>query len=121
MPLNGGIFVRSVADSNCCPRFCRPIPNHSGNRPGAFDKWCCLSPEIWGICETRVQRYNIFLKYANIFAKKCKIFAYSCYSLLVKVSIARFVMSSSRSKSGKKPLSPIISRTIYPFTMRTSS
>ena len=28
MPLNGGIFVRSVADSNCCPRFCRPIPNH---------------------------------------------------------------------------------------------
>lgn len=40
MPLNGGIFVRSVADSNCCPRFCRPIPNHSGNRPCAFDKSC---------------------------------------------------------------------------------
>lgn len=26
--------LRSVADSNCCTRFCRPLPNHSANRPG---------------------------------------------------------------------------------------
>ena len=105
MPLNGGIFVRSVADSNCCPRFCRPIPNHSGNRPYAFGKSCyrmalCaikrtiafalpktnlaiafgdpkenlavlleLARPKTAFCETRMQRYNIFLKYAHIFAK----------------------------------------------------
>ena len=27
-------FVRSVADLNCCTRFCRPLPNRSANRPG---------------------------------------------------------------------------------------
>ncbi len=29
---------RSVAESNCCTRFCRPLPNHSANRPGVV--WC---------------------------------------------------------------------------------
>lgn len=28
-------LLRSVADLNCCTRFCRPLPNHSANRP------CC--------------------------------------------------------------------------------
>ena len=30
---NQQAFVRYLADSNCCPRFCRPIPNHSGKVP----------------------------------------------------------------------------------------
>lgn len=29
------LFLRSVADLNCCTRFCRPLPNRSANRP------CC--------------------------------------------------------------------------------
>ena len=27
------LSMRSVADSNRCTRFCRPLPNHSANRP----------------------------------------------------------------------------------------
>lgn len=27
------IILRFLADSNCCKRFCRPVPNHSAKEP----------------------------------------------------------------------------------------
>ena len=30
------IFLRFLADSNCCKRFCRPVPNRSAKEPNSF-------------------------------------------------------------------------------------
>ena len=32
-------FLRSVADLNCCTRFCRQLPNRSANRPFCDFAW----------------------------------------------------------------------------------
>ena len=43
-------FLRFLAESNCCKRFCRPVPNHSAKEP------CCGFASanlgiIFGICK----------------------------------------------------------------------
>lgn len=48
------LLLRSVADLNCCTRFCRPLPNRSANRP---------------YCDFAVQRYTLFVKCQTICPK----------------------------------------------------
>lgn len=47
-----GVLLRSLADSNCCKRFCRPVPNHSAK-----------VPLVVGL---QVQRYAKIFRYARI-------------------------------------------------------
>ena len=45
------IFKRSLAESNCCKRFCRPVPNHSAKEPFVVltsAKLLCF----FGLCKT---------------------------------------------------------------------
>ena len=38
-------FLRCVAESNHCDRFCRPAPNHSANAPVWECKYTIISPK----------------------------------------------------------------------------
>ena len=51
MPLSylRGIFLRCLAESNRCSRFCRPVPNRSAKAP--FPYWDCKYSEFSRICK----------------------------------------------------------------------
>ena len=52
-PLNTGFFVRFLAESNCCKRFCRPVPNHSAKEPYVFRAIASAKIEyIFRLCNT---------------------------------------------------------------------
>ena len=59
MPLSylRGIFLRCLAESNRCSRFCRPVPNRSAKAP--FPYWDCKYTHLFWIC-------NLFDKYICI-------------------------------------------------------
>lgn len=54
-PLGAGLWWRCQADSNCCERFCRPVPNHSDMAP----------------CVLRVQRYGLSGRFPNLSVPFC--------------------------------------------------
>ena len=51
MPLSylRGIFLRCLAESNRCSRFCRPVPNRSAKAP--FPVWDCKYRYFYLICK----------------------------------------------------------------------
>ena len=51
MPLSylRGIFLRCLAESNRCSRFCRPVPNRSAKAP--FPYWDCKYRDFSRICK----------------------------------------------------------------------
>ena len=42
-------FLRCLAESNRCSRFCRPVPNRSAKAP--FPYWDCKYRDFCGICK----------------------------------------------------------------------
>ncbi len=50
-PLNElrGCFLRCLAESNRCSRFCRPVPNRSAKAPFLF--WDCKYSYFFRICK----------------------------------------------------------------------
>ena len=58
-------FLRCVAESNHCDRFCRPAPNHSANAPLVWD--CKVSYFLW-ICNTCLKLLCLLLP---LFAVDC--------------------------------------------------
>ena len=63
--------VRSVADSNCCRWFCRPLPSHSAKRPFLFSD--CKSKKF---CNS----YNNILLKRNYLRNFCQ-FEFTCVLL----------------------------------------
>ena len=58
-------FLRFLAESNCCKRFCRPVPNHSAKEP------CCGFASaklgiIFGICKF----YAVYFSFSVYFLTK---------------------------------------------------
>ncbi len=65
-------FLRFLAESNCCKRFCRPVPNHSAKEP------CCGFASanlgiIFGICKFFLIYFSditYFLHFKSLFRTK---------------------------------------------------
>ena len=63
----GGIFVRCLAESNRCSRFCRPVPNRSAKAP--FSYWDCKYTDFYLNCKIYFRilaTYGILLSFKEL-------------------------------------------------------
>ena len=79
MPLSylRGIFLRCLAESNRCSRFCRPVPNRSAKAPFPF--WDCKYRYFYLICKIYFDKDSLLirqLKLLYIQQESLKVFSF---------------------------------------------